>query len=240
MAKLVKLSNISWKQPFEDRKKEFHLFTVPTDVSKYCQLQDGTKRLLNIKFEDSFNIDIIDNFQITSGREISFSKILQELIKPIIINNPNSFFIVTVLDNITDNDNKELLEQYLTTGSLTINTRIGQDKFRKSLIKYWNDKCAVTDIDILKILKASHIKPWANSNNQERLDPYNGLLLNPMLDELFDKGYITFLDNGQIEISKSISEPSKFAIDRKLKLKKIEDKHQIYLKYHRENIFIKS
>jgi putative restriction endonuclease len=240
MARLEKLSNISWKQPFKDRKKEFHLFTAHTDVSNHCQLEDGTKRLLNIKFEDNFNIDITDNFQITSGREISFPKELQELIKPIILDNPNSFFIITVLDNTNSNDNKKLLEEYLTTGSATISTRIGQDKFRKSLIEYWDKKCAISNIDIEQILKASHIKPWKASDDQERLDPYNGLLLNPMLDELFDKGYITFSDDGLIEISKEITDPTQFAINENLKLKKVEDNHKKYLQYHRENVFRKS
>ena len=104
-AKLEKLSNISWKQPFKDRKKEFHLFGTHKEVSEYCKLEDGTKRRLKIKFEDEFDIDVVDCFQITSGKEISFPSKFQELIKPIILNNPDSFFIVTVLD--TDND-KEL------------------------------------------------------------------------------------------------------------------------------------
>jgi len=74
----------------------------------------------------------------------------------------------------------------------------------------------------------------------ERLDKYNGLLLNPILDELFDKGYITFSDNGEIQLSEKIKyNPSKFLIDSTYTLKKIETKHKKYLKYHRENIFKK-
>ena len=237
MARLKKLSNISWKQPFRDRKKELHLFTTQKDVSEYCNLQDGTKRLLQIKFEDDFNIDIIDNFQITSNKAISFPVKFQNLIEPIVSNNPDSFFIVTVLDSTDDNNNEKLLKEYSTTCSATVDTRIGQDKFRKSLISYWDSKCSITDVDILQLLRASHIKPWADSDNAERLDFYNGLLLNPMLDELFDKGYITFLDDGSIVISKQINDPSKFSIDINYKLKKVENKHKIYLNYHRENIF---
>ena len=240
MARLEKLSDISWKQPFRDRKKELHLFTTHKDVAEHCNLLDGTKRLLQIKFEDKFNIDIIDNFQITSGKEISFPVKFQKLIEPIVWNNPNSFFIVTVLDSTTDNNNEKLLEQYSTTGSATVNTRIGQDKFRQSLINYWDSKCSITDVDILQLLKASHIKPWVDSNDVERLDCYNGLLLNPMLDELFDKGYITFTDDGSMVISKHIDNPSKFLINTNYKLKKIESQHKSYLKYHRENIFRKS
>jgi len=237
LARLEKLSNISWKQPFNDRKKELHLFTTQKDVATHCNLQDSTKRLLHIKFENHFDIDIIDNFQITSGKEISFPVKLQKLFEPIIWNNPKSFFIVTVLDGNTDNNNQELLKQYSTTGSATIDTRIGQNKFRESLINYWNSKCAVTNVDIVELLRASHIKPWKDSNDNERLDKYNGLLLNPLMDELFDKGYITFQDNCYIKISRTITNHSIFNINSNFKLKKIENKHKEYLKFHRENIF---
>ncbi len=237
MARLEKLSNISWKQPFIDRKKELHLFTTQKDVSKYCNLKDGTKRLLNIKFESHFNIDIVDYFQITSGEEISFPVKFQRLIEPIIWGNPKSFFIVTVLDSKTDTNNQKLIEQYSTTGSATIDIRIGQSKFRESLITYWNSECSISNVNIKELLKASHIKPWKDSNDKERLDKYNGLLLNPMIDELFDKGYITFNDNGNIQISKVITNPSIFNIDSNLKLKKVEKQHKVYLEFHRKNKF---
>lgn len=237
MARLEKLSDTSWKQPFRDRKKELHLFTIPKEVSSYCNLQDGTKRLLNIKFESHFNIDIIDNFQITSGKEISFPKKFQELIEPIVKEHPESFFIATILDNPINNYNQDLLKQYSTTGSTTIDTRIGQNKFRELLIDYWDSKCSISDVDIKELLKASHIKPWKDSDDEERLDRYNGLLLNPMFDELFDKGYITFQDDGKIKISKVITNPSIFNINLNLKLKKIERQHKKYLEYHRKHIF---
>jgi 5-methylcytosine-specific restriction enzyme A len=99
MAKLIKLSDISWKQPFQKRKKELHLWNSHKDVASFCALEDGTKRLLNIKFEDRFNINITREFQITSGLEISFPVDLQNQIEKIVFNNPDSFFIVTVLDS---------------------------------------------------------------------------------------------------------------------------------------------
>lgn len=99
MAKLIKLSNNSWKQPFNDRKKEMDLWNTHTIVASICGLKDGTKRKLNIKFEDKFNIDITDYFQITSGKEIAFPKSIKDRIGSIVIDNPDSFFIVTVLDS---------------------------------------------------------------------------------------------------------------------------------------------
>jgi len=73
-----------------------------------------------------------------------------------------------------------------------VRTRIGQGEFRKKLITYWNG-CAVTDCKLIKILRASHIKPWRFSTNAERLDEYNGLLLLPSIDSLFDAGLITLI-----------------------------------------------
>lgn len=98
MANLTQLSNTSWRQPFTDRKKELHLWSSQTEVAAFCGLEDGTKRLLNIKFEDKFKINVTDNFQITSGKEISFPKDFRDKVENIIFKNPDSFFIVTVLD----------------------------------------------------------------------------------------------------------------------------------------------
>ncbi len=98
MSKLIQLSNSSWRQPFADRKKEFHLWGSHPDVAAFCKLEDKTKRLLNIKFQDKFNIDIIDNFTITSGREVAFPKALQDKIRNIVLKNPHSYFEITILD----------------------------------------------------------------------------------------------------------------------------------------------
>nr|WP_315155235.1 HNH endonuclease [uncultured Flavobacterium sp.] len=125
MARLIRLSNISWKQPFKDRKKELHLWNTETEVASFCSLKNETKRLLNIRFEDRFNIDITQEFQITSLTQIYFPKDLQDKIQKIIFNNPESYFTVTVLDTsqtlYTPSDikwfksvtNEELGEAYL-------------------------------------------------------------------------------------------------------------------------------
>jgi len=84
-----------------------------------------------------------------------------------------------------------------------VKCRIGQGTFREKLINLWNG-CSVTKFKNIEILIASHIKPWSKSSNEERLDVFNGLLLTPNLDKLFDKGYISFQDNGKILISESL------------------------------------
>lgn len=120
-------------------------------------------------------------------------------------------------------------------------SRIGQGQFRAQLIRYWG-KCAVTNCQRIEILRASHIKPWRESNNAERLDVYNGLLLIPNLDVAFDSGFITFADDGKILISDSLGDKDrlKLGINPDLRISGITQKHFEFLEYHRDNVFKKN
>lgn len=126
-----------------------------------------------------------------------------------------------------------------TERTALIKSRVGQGDFRKDLIDYWQG-CALSDSNMINILVASHIKPWRVSDNSERLDVFNGLLLLPNYDKLFDLGYISFLPNGEIVISSLLpkEEYSCLNLDRNLRLSHIDDKHQPYLKYHRDYCFM--
>lgn len=66
-------------------------------------------------------------------------------------------------------------------------------------------RCPVTGVANPDLLLASHAKPWSQSNDDERLDQYNGFLFAPNIDRLFDKGLISFDDHGKIIISKLVS-----------------------------------
>ena len=146
----------------------------------------------------------------------------------------------------TDNSAMELVEDIKNLDLSTkesekqtlIMARVGQGKYREGLLKLWGG-CSVTGFSRPELLRASHIKPWKQCSNQERLDVYNGLLLMPHLDLMFDKGYITFDDLGCIIISKRLtrSELLQLNIDKKMKLKFISSEHMNYLEYHRMNIF---
>jgi 5-methylcytosine-specific restriction protein A len=119
-----------------------------------------------------------------------------------------------------------------------IQARIGQGVFRSNLVNYWG-KCAVMGCNFTRLLRASHIKPWRDSNNAERLDTYNGLLLIPNLDSAFDQGYISFNDDGKIIISESLSENDRneLGIHPNMSLRKVENDHIKYLRHHRQEIF---
>lgn len=120
-----------------------------------------------------------------------------------------------------------------------VRSRIGQGAFRKSLLAYWGNACAVTSCGNASLLVASHIKPWARCDNDERLDPSNGLLLSPTLDACFDAGYITFADDRSIIISEALrpEDAARLGVDAGLKLTRITPQHCRYLQHHRENVF---
>ena len=116
-----------------------------------------------------------------------------------------------------------------------VTSRVGQGYYRKEIIEKWKGQCPITGISIQSILISSHIVPWSESNDKERLDVNNGILLSPNVDALFDKHLITFNDDGSIVISKLIS-PNHIEI---LGLSKsinisVTDGMIPYLKRHRE------
>ncbi|NEQ96456.1 MAG: hypothetical protein F6K30_06995 [Cyanothece sp. SIO2G6] len=125
-----------------------------------------------------------------------------------------------------------------TTRTSIIQSRIGQGQFKRSLIQYWQG-CSVSSYKQIEVLRASHIKPWRCSSNVDRLNVFNGLLLLPNLDACFDSGLISFDDDGRVIISRKLdkSTMSHLGITLKLKLLRVEEKHKVFLSFHRDNIF---
>ena len=133
-------------------------------------------------------------------------------------------------------------EKGITEKEVMIKNRIGQQTFKKQLLKKYNGRCIITGISITTVLVASHIKPWAVSNNQERLDPNNGLLLSATFDKLFDGGLITFSTDGKLFFSSLISDENLKILNldnKKVYDIKLEDRMKEYLKYHNDVIFVK-
>jgi HNH endonuclease len=114
--------------------------------------------------------------------------------------------------------------------------RIGQARFRSLVLALWDGRCAVTASS--HFLVAGHIKPWSESNDDERLDPYNGIPLSPVYDKAFDSGLITFDDDGKVLISERLRvDASKLGITGREQLHNLRPQHLQYLKYHRTNKF---
>jgi len=117
-------------------------------------------------------------------------------------------------------------------------SRLGQGNFRRNVIRLWGS-CSITGLQNVSLLRASHIKPWKDSDNNERLTPYNGLLLTPDYDFLFDRGYITFKDNGNVLVSQRLSTFAcrVFDVRDDLQLRKVFPENKDYLEFHRDKVF---
>lgn len=122
-----------------------------------------------------------------------------------------------------------------TERSVMINARVGQGIFRKKLIDMWHG-CAVTRYQNTQLLMASHIKPWRSSTNDERLNPYNGLLLTANLDKAFDLGFISFRNTGKILIASCLEKPQALGIDEDMSFAASRD-HRCFLEHHRAVVF---
>ncbi len=115
--------------------------------------------------------------------------------------------------------------------------RVNQTVYRKYLLQRY-DRCCLCGIDTPELLVASHIQPWCNSNSQEKVDIDNGFLFCPNHDWLFDRGWISFDEDGKILISDKLSQNNRqfMNIHEHMHIKLTEGNKK-YLKYHRENIF---
>lgn len=89
-----------------------------------------------------------------------------------------------------------------------VKTRVNQDVFRQIVMANYENKCAITGIDIPDLLVASHIIPWSK-NEKERLNPENGISFSPLYDRAYDKGYIGINEKFEILISGELKKKSK-------------------------------
>jgi predicted restriction endonuclease len=124
-----------------------------------------------------------------------------------------------------------------TEKSQLVAARVGQGRFRNRLINQWGC-CALTGYSDTRLLVASHIKPWRVAENIERLDHYNGLLLLPNLDKVFDLGFITFRSAGEIIISNYLDDSKRLGLSADMKLD-LHESHLDYMSYHRDKVFEK-
>jgi hypothetical protein len=118
--------------------------------------------------------------------------------------------------------------------------RVGQDIFRAALLDYWGGVCPLTGIRHPRLLRASHMRPWADCRaDAERLDVYNGLLLAAHLDAAFDAGLITFTDDGEILVSPALPalDRTRLGLDALPALAGLKPAHLPYLAIHRGTVF---
>lgn len=116
--------------------------------------------------------------------------------------------------------------------------RRGQGFFKMQLRRY-EEKCRLTGVSEIKHLRASHIKPWRKSTDFEKLDGNNGFLLAPHVDHLFDRGFISFEDSGELMISDSLNREvlNQWNIAEKFNAGVMRDEQRPYLAMHRSDVF---
>jgi len=117
-----------------------------------------------------------------------------------------------------------------------VKSRRGQGVFRKN-VRLLEKRCRVTGISEMRHLIASHIKPWKDSTDMEKLSGYNGLLLAPHVDHLFDKGWISFADDGELLVSPRLDAAvlSKWGVLLPLNVGAFSKDQAVFLAWHRKN-----
>ena len=124
-----------------------------------------------------------------------------------------------------------------------IMARRGQGRFREN-VQRLEERCRVTRVDRPEHLRASHCKPWRDATNEERLDGENGLLLTPSIDHLFDRGFISFEDDGRLLISPVAHTISLrrmgVPVDQPFNAGTFTEGQRKHLDFHRNSIFLES
>lgn len=117
--------------------------------------------------------------------------------------------------------------------------RIGQQIFRNNVLDVEKNGCRITGVSDTRLLRASHIKPWAESTNEERLDGHNGLMLTPTVDHLFDKGFISFADEGEVLISPRVDpeDLARLGVAVPINVGGFTPRQRQYLDFHRREVF---
>ncbi len=116
--------------------------------------------------------------------------------------------------------------------------RIGQDIFRAGLMDYWQGCCPLTGITDPELLRASHIIAWKScQSDAERLDVHNGLLLSALWDAAFDRGLVTFDDDGKPEFSIALTDVARSELRWQAPIS-LTEKHRKRLAWHRANCFL--
>lgn len=135
-------------------------------------------------------------------------------------------------------------ESPATTSERIVQVRVGQQKFKREVLKDCKNTCPFTYVTDSGLLIGSHIKPWRSSNDHERLDPKNGLVFTPTYDRLFDNGLISFTDSQNLMISPLLGRETstKLHIGQNMEidipiLGPSNKRRREYLEYHREFTF---
>jgi hypothetical protein len=152
--------------------------------------------------------------------------------------------VINRIDELADQIEDDMAEQEIL-GSLRqptekdqlVKARQGQGVFRQRVMSV-EGKCRVTGVADERFLIASHIKPWKVSDDKERLDGENGLLLAPHIDRLFDKGWVSFTEDGQLLVTdEALKVLRAWHINPDINVGHFSQKQCQFLSHHRQHVF---
>ncbi len=212
----------SWPEPGYRIEVSFEVLDKPIDVSVFIE-----------EFTDSYNEMCTPKVFNSAGKVTQNYMAYMPKAGALLILKALGDIAIKISDSASSPSDKKPSK---TTSNAVINARLGQGKFRRDLLALWKSKCAFTGINIPELLIASHIYPWQLSDNDERLDPFNGLPLSPSIDKLFDKGYVSFSNEGHLIKGDKIDDKSleQLGVDPAMKISGLTDEHAYYLSKHRE------
>jgi len=141
-------------------------------------------------------------------------------------------------DEIEEGYRSRLLEGSRESLQL-IRARRGQGIFRRNVLEV-EPRCRITGVADQRFLRASHIKPWRLSTDEEKLDGNNGLMLSPHADALFDQGMISFRSDGRLIVSRQLDDLvlQLWRISTSLNVGEFTEPQSKYLRFHQENILM--
>lgn len=210
------------------RPKDFLEELIPLRPEKYSPIQENGDGNLAYLFEIPEGFAHVILAKVDSAVEVRFA---QELMR-------NDLDLRRI--------GEEKLERFLqlapideTTKAALISARRGQGRFRDG-VSLIEPECRFTHVSNPALLVASHIQPWHRcSTNEARLDPFNGLMLTPTYDRLFDRGYISFSPESRLIVSDELprADMQKIRMDPELETTPFRGQQLKYLAYHREHVF---
>lgn len=176
-----------------------------------------------------FDIDYFQGFDEGGDLRVAIKFFFSRIGEEVAYVNSNSY------QPIISNAPPQVIMPTRTERTGLVTSRVGQGAYRKGIMHRWENRCAVTGYDYNKVLIASHIVPWRDATDKERMDVNNGILLSPTYDALFDKHLISFGDEGEILLSNQLklTSHSRLGISGDEKIVGLRGQNLEYLKRHR-------
>lgn len=232
---MVKVSYNQMRSPI--RPKEFIQKLRPVLPEKYSPLQwngKGNQSVYLAELPNDF-VRVLEGLLTTNGNALPKESPLDAQV--------SSDSPVTNLEDYLEDEIHKSEDIEETEKEQLVKARRGQGRFRENVLKV-EASCRVTSVSDQQFLIASHIKPWRSSTNFERLDGENGLMLTPTVDYLFDRGFISFTDDGQLLVSPIVAPITLrklgIPLDSPINSGKFTSCQKKYLSYHRQNIYLES